>query len=162
MRDEQAFLDAIKASPADPGVRLVYADWLEEQGDTRCEFVRIQVRLAGLSPEAPEYRSVKRREWQLRTRCTAYWLGWLDQPPWWPTDHLREGPEAWLCPALGQVVAAGLCWECCMAGHGGPTDTAEWLSGWVAGSGRFPSLAEFQRVCASCAHCAWFGLEPEG
>jgi hypothetical protein len=59
------------------------------------------------------------------------------------------------CPALGRVIDDGLCWECCMAGHGGPTDTAEELRRWVASSGRFASVADFQRVCASCPHCAW-------
>jgi hypothetical protein len=49
-----------------------------------------------------------------------------------------------------------------MAGKGGPGDTAEWLRGWIAGSGRFDSLAEFHQVCAKCEHCAWFGLEAEG
>jgi hypothetical protein len=26
------------------------------------------------------------------------------------------------CPAFGRVIDDGLCWECCMAEHGGPTD----------------------------------------
>ena len=46
MTDEAAFLSAIRAAPADAAPRLVYADWLEERGDGRAEFVRLQHQLA--------------------------------------------------------------------------------------------------------------------
>ena len=35
MGDDEAFLAAILASPGDEAPELVYADWLEERGDTR-------------------------------------------------------------------------------------------------------------------------------
>ena len=38
--DEQAFLEAIQANPGDAAQRLIYADWLEEQGDWRGEYIR--------------------------------------------------------------------------------------------------------------------------
>ena len=48
---EQGLLHAILESPADDGPRLIYADWLDEQGQApRAEFIRTQVRLA-TSPE---------------------------------------------------------------------------------------------------------------
>jgi len=59
------------------------------------------------------------------------------------------------CPAFAGVIDDGLCWECSMADHGGPTDTAEELRRWVRSSGRFASVAEFQQVCAGCPHCPW-------
>jgi uncharacterized protein (TIGR02996 family) len=44
MNHEDAFLQAIVADPDDIDARLVYADWLEENGDTaRAEFIRIGV-----------------------------------------------------------------------------------------------------------------------
>jgi uncharacterized protein (TIGR02996 family) len=48
--DQAAFLDAIRAEPADDTPRLVYADWLEEHGGQpeRAEFIRVQVELAKL------------------------------------------------------------------------------------------------------------------
>lgn len=47
--DEQAFLDAICANVADDAPRLVYADWLDQNGQSeRAEFVRIQCELATL------------------------------------------------------------------------------------------------------------------
>lgn len=43
--NENDFLDAIQAAPTDPVPRLVYADWLDEQGDPRGELLRIQEEL---------------------------------------------------------------------------------------------------------------------
>jgi uncharacterized protein (TIGR02996 family) len=46
---EQAFLQAIRSQPDDDAPRLVYADWLDEQGQSeRAELVRLQCTLAGL------------------------------------------------------------------------------------------------------------------
>ena len=45
----RAFLEAILAQPDDDTPRLVYADWLEEQGDSaRAEFIRVQIERARL------------------------------------------------------------------------------------------------------------------
>jgi uncharacterized protein (TIGR02996 family) len=41
---EEAFLRAIAADPADDGNRLVYADWLEERGDMRGEYIRLRLK----------------------------------------------------------------------------------------------------------------------
>jgi uncharacterized protein (TIGR02996 family) len=43
-----AFLRDIKDHPDDDTPRLVLADWLEEHGDPRGEFVRVQCQLARL------------------------------------------------------------------------------------------------------------------
>ena len=40
---EQALLAAIIEQPNDDTPRLVYADWLEEQGDARGEFIRLEI-----------------------------------------------------------------------------------------------------------------------
>ena len=45
MNDEASFLDAIKANPRDRALRLVYADWLEECGDARAEYLRVDAQL---------------------------------------------------------------------------------------------------------------------
>jgi uncharacterized protein (TIGR02996 family) len=46
-----AFLQAIRENPDDDTTRLIYADWLDEQGDkanaTRAELIRLQVDLHG-------------------------------------------------------------------------------------------------------------------
>lgn len=46
--DGQGLLDAILDTPGDDVPRLVYADWLEDNGQPeRAEFIRVQVELAG-------------------------------------------------------------------------------------------------------------------
>ena len=45
MSDEAAFLAAIAAEPADDTRRLVYADWLDERGDPRGEYLRLELQL---------------------------------------------------------------------------------------------------------------------
>lgn len=49
MNDEAPFLDALRADPADATALLVYADWLEERGDRRAEYIRL-----ALAPEGKE------------------------------------------------------------------------------------------------------------
>jgi uncharacterized protein (TIGR02996 family) len=43
--DEKAFLRAIRAAPGDLAIRQVYADWLEDRGDPRAAWVRLEARL---------------------------------------------------------------------------------------------------------------------
>src|SRR5262249_2970540 len=60
MPEEDAFILAILASPRDDAPRLVFADWLEERGDARGEFLRILMRLETLSEkEAPAQMKAK-------------------------------------------------------------------------------------------------------
>ncbi len=61
-----AFLAAIAYRPDDDLPRLVYADWLDENGDPeRAEFIRIQIELANLSPIDPRREQLKAREREL-------------------------------------------------------------------------------------------------
>jgi uncharacterized protein (TIGR02996 family) len=78
MTDNEAFLRAIRAEPEDHGLRLVHADWLEEQGDTdRAELVRVQCRLAGLGPRDPARCALEVRERALLHQNERNWLGGL-------------------------------------------------------------------------------------
>jgi uncharacterized protein (TIGR02996 family) len=40
---EMAYLQAIHANGEDPAPKLVYADWLEERGDSRCQLLRTEM-----------------------------------------------------------------------------------------------------------------------
>ena len=56
MTDEQAFLDALKANPADDTTRLVYADWLDDRGEAaKAEYLRRVVDLVVFPPGRREY-----------------------------------------------------------------------------------------------------------
>jgi uncharacterized protein (TIGR02996 family) len=74
MTDHEPLLQAIRDNPGDALVRLVYADWLEEQEQAdRAEFVRLQcqdpVALAG------GWRTFTAREQELLRRNRRAWLG---------------------------------------------------------------------------------------
>src|SRR4051794_488825 len=46
MSDRDALLAAIRQAPRDDAPRLVYADWLDENGDSdRAEFIRLQIEI---------------------------------------------------------------------------------------------------------------------
>jgi uncharacterized protein (TIGR02996 family) len=66
MNDEQGFLNALTASPGDDTTRLVYADWLDERGDARGEYLRIDCKLADLHETDPRWNSLESRLANLR------------------------------------------------------------------------------------------------
>jgi uncharacterized protein (TIGR02996 family) len=70
-----AFLQEILARPDDDAPRLIYADWLEEQGDVRAEFIRIQCALWGMEEYHPDYRRLHARELALLKQHKDAWLG---------------------------------------------------------------------------------------
>jgi uncharacterized protein (TIGR02996 family) len=71
--DGDALLAAVHAEPDSDEVRLVYADWLQERGDPRGEFVMLQVRAAQGRATAAD---AKRARALLREHEDA-WLGGL-------------------------------------------------------------------------------------
>jgi uncharacterized protein (TIGR02996 family) len=68
-----AFLQAILNDPEDETVRLIYADWLEERGDPRGEFIRVQCCLSGLPIGHPERGELRKRERELLRQHAAEW-----------------------------------------------------------------------------------------
>jgi uncharacterized protein (TIGR02996 family) len=73
MPREEDFLEAIRAAPDDDGPRLVYADWLDERGDPRGEFIRLQIALAGIPADDPGRTPLERQE---RRLLNANWGRW--------------------------------------------------------------------------------------
>ena len=63
MTPDDAFLADIFANPDDDGLRLIYADWLDEHGwrPERAEFIRVQVALASLPEDDPRRPGSKGR-----------------------------------------------------------------------------------------------------
>lgn len=67
MSPADALYRAVCAAPHDDLPRLVYADWLEENGRAhRAEFIRVQCRLADASPADAEYVDLLEREAELK------------------------------------------------------------------------------------------------
>jgi uncharacterized protein (TIGR02996 family) len=91
--DEEAFLRAISAATDDVPLRLAFADWLEERGDERAAFIRLQVGLRDLARDDPTREELEVREADLRSRCPPYWLAKLDPPVWCVVGTIAEGPR---------------------------------------------------------------------
>jgi uncharacterized protein (TIGR02996 family) len=81
MHDEQAFLQAIRAEPEADAPRLVYADWLEERGDPRGDFIRTQVLWHRTRQDGDweAFRRHYRREHELSKQYKELWLAPLYQ-----------------------------------------------------------------------------------
>jgi len=73
MQDSVAFHRLIAAAPDDDAPRLVYADWLEERGDPRGTFVRVQCALARLPADHPRRRELEQVEDSLFQSHGAAW-----------------------------------------------------------------------------------------
>jgi uncharacterized protein (TIGR02996 family) len=78
---EPALLRAILDDPEDDGIRLIYADWLEEHGRAeRAEFIRAQIEGARLPPAGTERRrALRARQAALVAEHSAAWA--VDLPP---------------------------------------------------------------------------------
>ncbi len=63
MCDEAAFLGAIQDDPRDDATRLVYADWLEDQGDIRAEYLRLEHQLERIPARLAELRGQIDPDW---------------------------------------------------------------------------------------------------
>jgi uncharacterized protein (TIGR02996 family) len=63
---EEMFLEAIRANPDDDDARRVYADWLEERGDPRAEYLRVEIHLARGPRRLAELAATVDRAWVLR------------------------------------------------------------------------------------------------
>lgn len=74
MTYDDAFLQAILENPDDDTPRLIYADWLEERGDPRGEFIRIQCQLAVMSADDERRSLLEQHERELLARHQYRWL----------------------------------------------------------------------------------------
>jgi uncharacterized protein (TIGR02996 family) len=81
MQEEKPFLNAIKERPDDNAIRLVYADWLEERGDPRGEFIRVAVEIAKAAPHTDRYAALRVRLKTLRECVNSDWATALGYQP---------------------------------------------------------------------------------
>jgi uncharacterized protein (TIGR02996 family) len=58
----------------------VYADWLEERGDPRGEFLRLELQIAALPAEDKKREPLAKRLDELRGTVDPNWLALLDRP----------------------------------------------------------------------------------
>jgi uncharacterized protein (TIGR02996 family) len=74
MSTEAAFLEQLAREPGDDVTRLVYADWLEEHGDRRGDYLRKEVELATVAEHDPRHDPLEQELRQLREGITEEWL----------------------------------------------------------------------------------------
>ena len=70
--DQERFLTEILANPADRDVRLVFADWLEEQGNARGELIRLQIQLEKMKASDRGYATLRKKERALFNEYPPY------------------------------------------------------------------------------------------
>jgi uncharacterized protein (TIGR02996 family) len=74
MSSHEAFLADVIENPDDDAPRLVYADWLDEHGESeRGELIRVQCRLARLGDADPARAELERQERELLEAHGAEW-----------------------------------------------------------------------------------------
>ena len=80
--EEELFLREIRFSPDDEDQRAVYADWLEERGDPRAEFLRVDRELAQTAPDQPDRRTelIERRT-VLKRQIDLRWIAYISDAP---------------------------------------------------------------------------------
>jgi uncharacterized protein (TIGR02996 family) len=71
--DEEAFLEAIRAEPGDDTLRLVYADWLEEQGDPRAAYLRLIEEIAARLRHVRDWTDLESSLSELSAACSTDW-----------------------------------------------------------------------------------------
>jgi uncharacterized protein (TIGR02996 family) len=78
MQLDLGFINAIKANPDDDLPRLVYADWLDERGDPRGNFIRLHLALKAAAPDHTDRVAGEHELSHLRTGCDAAWLAVIE------------------------------------------------------------------------------------
>lgn len=89
------FLEYITANVDDDAARLVFSDWLEEQGEAeRAEFVRVQVRRASLPSWDAAQVGLGIRERELLAKYGETWLQEMPEIPGVRWEGFRRGVVA--------------------------------------------------------------------
>ena len=85
MTDRDALIAAIHADPDDDTARLVYADWLQENGQAeRADFIRAEIEAARAEPFGPQARRAAQRASKLLDAHRSIWI-----------RHLHGGFAEW-------------------------------------------------------------------
>jgi uncharacterized protein (TIGR02996 family) len=114
MTNALSFLAEIALNPADEALRLVFADWLEENGDWRSEFVRLDCTLRALPADQPRPSELESRWLELRSRLSPSWLTILGRSEIENCENrfLFKCPERWDNLAPTKVAKMRYCHAC--------------------------------------------------
>jgi uncharacterized protein (TIGR02996 family) len=146
MPEVDAFLATVLEHPDDDAPRLVFADWLEEHGESdRAEFIRVQIELAHGPAEAHRRSFLKRREKELLQVHRKEWL----KPLYDKLQAIRGPTSPLLAPGLFRDIPSVLR----VRNFG---ITAGFLSGDETGAAREEMVALFSQIAElieNVVHC---------
>ncbi len=132
MGEEAGFLSALEQTPADDTTRLVYADWLDEQGNpahaARAEFIRVELRL--LTDENP--LDDPDRLQQLASGLDTAWLTVVSHPEIEACRYrlIRPCPGRWHLLTPTRDANSRFCQTCAKSIRFCPTTTDAWAHIW--------------------------------
>ena len=121
----EAFLERITDNIDDDANRLVFSDWLEEQGeDERAEFIRVQVQRANLPSWDAAQVALRLREQELLEKHGETWLKEMPEIPGVRWEGFRRGivavvsfvnfdamrTSAHACRAIAPIEAVRVSW----------------------------------------------------
>jgi uncharacterized protein (TIGR02996 family) len=134
MLTKAGFLHDIKLHPEDDARRLVFADWLMEQGDPRGELLHMQVERSRLSPRDPKCLAYEDRERALMEQHADEWFGPLVKEALWKSErgllHLDVAASVFFIPAWQAWLASdAFAWAERLRVHGLSREQARTLAG---------------------------------
>src|SRR5262249_2333669 len=115
MADILTFLRLIAENPDEDDCRLVFADWLEERGDWRAEFLHLDCLLAGMAEDDEGYAPTKERWQGLWSGLTPSWravLGRSDIENCNKVHFTFQCPEKWEQLRATELAAVRFCDTC--------------------------------------------------
>src|SRR4051794_7578631 len=74
MEMEESFLCAIASNPGDDAQWLLFANWFEDKGDPRSEFLRLAIQLRRATRDSKRIRQARERLQQVRAMLDPSWL----------------------------------------------------------------------------------------
>jgi uncharacterized protein (TIGR02996 family) len=85
--NRRSLLQGILDAPEDDAPRLVFADWLDDEGEPdRAEFIRTQIRLASTAGDDPNYEEFRKRAGQL---LSCHFTEWVKEVPGWARHDVK-------------------------------------------------------------------------
>jgi uncharacterized protein (TIGR02996 family) len=87
---EDGFIAAVLEDPSTDVPRLVYADWLEDHGDPRGEFLRVECQLLNLPSSDERIPAPLARLQELHRTLDPEWVALVRRLPLDPLDELRS------------------------------------------------------------------------
>jgi uncharacterized protein (TIGR02996 family) len=163
MLPDDGFLAQLRDRPDDEALRLVYADWLDDRGDPRGEYLRLDARLTALPETDAEHPRLKARLAELAAGIDVRWRAdagrvFVESGP--PFAHPRRHP----LNVPGPFYTTGDCLWC-----GAPETQAPDLLAPLANRNgithfvRQPETAdEVERACSACRVCCVAALRYGG